>query len=185
MELPRGRIVDGVQLLQRIAAGDEAALIEFHRQYVNLVFSMAFHVLQDPGESEEVTQDVFLTVWRRAGDYDPHRGSVATWLLTVARRRAIDRRRSREARPPLASELDVARLDANVPAPAALGVDLQRALAQLPAEQRQCIDLIYFGGLTHHEAAAALGVPLGTLKGRVRLAMEKLRRALLASVALL
>ncbi len=172
------------QLLTRIVAGQEDALVEFYDQYANLVFSVALYVLQDRAEAEEVVQDVFMTIWRRAADYDAARGSVTTWLLTIARRRAIDRRRRREARPPATNEVELPHHVYGVVLPKAAYVDLQKALDTLPPEQRQCIELIYFGGFSHNEVAAHLQVPPGTVKGRVRLAMEKLRRALLVVMSL-
>ncbi|MDQ4078496.1 MAG: sigma-70 family RNA polymerase sigma factor [Chloroflexota bacterium] len=167
-----------VGLVARVAAGDEEALFELHRQYVNLVFSMALRVLSSPAEAEEITQEVFLTIWRRAESYDPARGSVATWLLTISRRRAIDRLRRRNRRPPVTEFLERVGEEAAAPAPP-LHVDLREALLSLPARQRAIIELIYFGGYTYREVAEALELPLGTVKSRVRLAMEKLRRALL------
>jgi RNA polymerase sigma factor (sigma-70 family) len=163
-----------VHLLLRIAAGDEAALMEFHRQYVNLVFSMALHVLREHSAAEEVSQDVFMTIWRRSALFDPGRGSVASWLLTITRRRAIDYyRRHRRAQADSEESL------ANLAQPAAgPDLDLQNALAALPTEQRHCVQLVYFGGLTHHEVAAKLDIPPGTVKSRLRLALNRLRQAI-------
>jgi RNA polymerase sigma-70 factor, ECF subfamily len=165
------------ELLWRITGGEETALLELHRRYVNLVFSIALHVLHDHAAAEEVVQDVFLAVWRRAATYDPARGTVGTWLITLGRYRAIDHLRRQQRQPLVAHDMaeqptDEAALDAD-------HLDLQQALCALPAEQRACLDLIYFGGLTHYEVAERLQVPLGTVKSRVRLALERLRRALL------
>jgi RNA polymerase sigma-70 factor (ECF subfamily) len=170
-------------LLRRITAGDGEALLALHRRYVNLVYSMAWRVLQDAGLAEEVTQDVFLKLWQKGQSYDPARGSFSGWLLSVTRFAAIDRLR-REGRRPTADELpggesrDGAALEALLPTDHAAwerGQHLRLLLGQLPADQRQVIELAYFGGLTHSELAEALGVPLGTVKGRLRLGLEKLR----------
>lgn len=178
-------LLSDAQLVNRIVAGQEEALVEFYARYVNLVFSVALHVLQDHAEAEEVVQDVFLTIWRRAEAYDASRGSITTWLLTIARRRAIDRHRRREARPPSASSLDLPDQAYGIALPKVGELDLHKAMEGLPPEQRECIELIYFGGLSHSEVATRLHVPPGTVKGRVRLAMEKLRRALLVVTGLL
>ena len=170
-------------LLRRIAAGDGEALLALHRRYVNLVYSMAWRVLQDAGLAEEVTQDVFLKLWQKGESYDPARGSFSGWLLSVTRFAAIDRLR-REGRRPVLDELpggesrDGAPLESLLPTDHAAwerGQHLRLLLGQLPADQRQVIELAYFGGLTHSELAEALGVPLGTVKGRLRLGLEKLR----------
>jgi RNA polymerase sigma factor (sigma-70 family) len=163
-----------VHLLLRIAGGDEAALMEFHRQYVNLVFSMALHVLREHSAAEEVSQDVFMTIWRRSALFDPARGSVASWLLTITRRRAIDYYR-RHRRSQADSEESLANLAQPATGP---DLDLQNALAALPTEQRHCVQLVYFGGLTHHEVAAKLDIPPGTVKSRLRLALNRLRQAI-------
>ncbi|MBP8252335.1 MAG: sigma-70 family RNA polymerase sigma factor [Herpetosiphon sp.] len=167
---------DGVHLLMRIAAGDETAFKTFYQQYVNLVFSMALHVLRDQSLAEEVAQDVLVTVWRRATLFNPERGTVSSWLLTITRRRAIDYLRLRANLTPLLSDEEWARQPAM---PAVIpDVDLQSALAQLPSDQRDPLNLVYFGGLTQAEAAEQLDVPLGTLKSRIRLALQRLRHVL-------
>ena len=166
------------ELLQRVAGGDEDSLIELHRRYVNLVFSMALYVLHDHSAAEEVTQDVFLTIWRKAARYDAGQGTITTWLLTITRRKAIDhhRRNAHHTALPAAAGEHVAAQSATFD-PAAF--DLHQALTALPIEQQRAIDLIYFRGLTQQETAAHLDVPLGTVKSRVRLAMERLRQLLL------
>lgn len=165
-----------LHLLIRIAAGDETALGAFHRQYVNLVFSMSLHVLHDWATAEEVTQDVFLTIWHKVMLYDPARGSVTSWLLTITRRRAIDYQR-RQARLPV--RIDQLALSQQPHAHLELpNLDLQGALAHLPSDQQQCVNLVYFRGFTHHEVAEQLHIPLGTVKSRIRLALGRLRLAL-------
>lgn len=170
-------------LLQRTAAGDNDALLALHKRHANLVYSMAWRVLQDVGLAEEVTQDVFLKLWQKSQRYDSGRGQFSSWLLSVTRFAAIDRLR-REGRCPLLSEPpagapdDQTAFDQLLPTDHAAwerGQHLRLLLAQLPAEQREIIELAFFGGLTHSELAAQLGLPLGTVKGRLRLGLEKLR----------
>jgi RNA polymerase sigma-70 factor (ECF subfamily) len=173
---------DGV-LLQRAAVGDDAALMLLYGRYANLVYSMAWRVLQDVGLAEEVTQDVFVKLWRQGRRYDPARGRFSAWLLSVTRFAAIDRLRS-EGRRPIHAEPDGRLSDEADPLETLLRTDheswergqhLRLLLEQLPAEQRQVVELAYFGGLTHGEIAAHLGLPLGTVKGRMRLGLERLR----------
>jgi RNA polymerase sigma-70 factor (ECF subfamily) len=173
---------DGL-LLEKIAAGDGDALLMLHKRYVHLVYSMAWRVLQDESQAEEVTQDVFLKLWQKSQRYDPGRGRFASWLLSITRFAAIDRLR-REGRRPSAVDLPPTDADGTLTVERLLPTDhaswergqhLHLLLGQLPAEQRQIIELAYFGGMTHHELANYLGLPLGTVKGRLRLGLEKLR----------
>lgn len=161
--------------LQRIARGDEAAFMEFYRQYGTYVYSMAMRVVTDAPTAEEVTQDVFLAVWRHAERYDPLRAAVTTWLLTITRRRAIDALRRRAGRVPLAPLETGTLAITEDPLPA---LTVQKAVGALPPDQQTCIELLYFKGYTQQEVADKLKIPVGTVKGRVRLAMEKLRRLL-------
>ena len=170
-------------LLQRITAGDNDALLALHKRYVNLVYSMAWRVLQDVGLAEEVTQDVFVKLWQRSQRYDAARGRFSSWLLTITRFAAIDRLRVEGRRP---REMELAGDDSDertslehlLPTDHAgweRGQHLRLLLGQLSVEQRQVIELAYFGGLTHTEMAEQLGLPLGTVKGRLRLGLERLR----------
>ena len=173
---------DGV-LLQRIAAGDSNALLVLHKRYANLVYSMAWRVLQDVGLAEEVTQDVFMKLWQRSQRYDAERGRFSSWLLSVTRFAAIDRLRQEGRRPSVVEQSgddpgEQASLEQLLPTDHASwerGQHLRLLLEHLPAEQRQVVELAYFGGLTHSELASYLGLPLGTVKGRLRLGLEKLR----------
>jgi RNA polymerase sigma-70 factor (ECF subfamily) len=171
------------QLLREVARGDQHALLILHRRYVNLVYSMAWRVLQDVALAEEVTQDIFLKLWHKGHQYDPARGRFSSWLLSVTRFAAIDRLR-REGRRPRQAELlfgdqdEASALEQLLPTDHAAwerGQHLRLVLAQLPPEQRHIIELAYFGGLTHSELAEHLGLPLGTVKGRLRLGLVKLR----------
>jgi RNA polymerase sigma-70 factor (ECF subfamily) len=156
----------------------EALYEEYHRQALGL----ALRVLGNMGEAEEVVQEAFLAAWRAGHTYDPGRGSTRTWLLTLVRNRAIDAVRARQRRPvqPLDDTFDPPD-SADVPLQAALNVDAARvaeALHRLPPEQRAVIELAYSSGLSHTEIAAKLSVPVGTVKGRIRLGLDRLRLAL-------
>jgi RNA polymerase sigma-70 factor (ECF subfamily) len=145
-------------------------------------------VLRDPGASEEVLQEVFWQIWREAAQYDPRRGSPEAWLFMRAKTRAIDKLRSirrRERTFVLPLDEGVARAAAGGTGSAGGGAEdrgvIQTALAQLPAAQRQVIELAFFEGLTQSEISARLGEPLGTVKTRARLGLERLRGVLKGS----
>jgi RNA polymerase sigma-70 factor, ECF subfamily len=149
-----------------------------HRQAIGL----AYRMLGDLGEAEEVVQEVFLSAWRSSGSYDPARGSTHTWILSMVRNRSIDVLRARRRRPvqPLPETLDPPD-PLDVPSQAVTSVDAataRRALASLPPEQQQAIQLAYFDGLSHSEIAEQLAAPIGTIKGRIRLGMDRLRVAM-------
>ena len=165
-----------------MARGDHGAFDLVYVQLREPVYRQVATVLRDPAQSEEVTQEVFLELWSTAEQYDPGKGSAAGWALMIARRRAIDRVRSSVAS---------AVRDRQAAAPAELwdqtheaaaeALDrerLARSLNQLTGPQREVITLAYFGGHTHRQVAAILGAPLGTVKGRIREALIKLRQAM-------
>ncbi|PWU19153.1 MAG: hypothetical protein C5B50_07250 [Verrucomicrobia bacterium] len=174
------------QLLARIAAGDLQALSGFYDQTATPLFSVALRILRDQSEAEEVIQDVFVQIWEKASTFDPVLGSAFHWALSIARHRAIDRVRSRERRSRLTDELQAAGA-AEVAAASAPDRDalhseeagaVRSALQSLPAEQRQSIEMAFFGGLSHPEIAEALHEPLGTIKARIRRGLLKLREVL-------
>lgn len=174
-----------LDLIRRIASGDEGAVGELYDATSRPVFGLALRILNDPSAAEEVTLEVYTQVWRQASAYDPRRGTPSAWLLTIARSRAIDRFRSTEQTRRRADTLDVVEsAPATGSGPEANAADAERrihvrnALESLPAEQRDVIELAYFGGLSHTEISARLGQPLGTVKTRTRLAMMRLRDAL-------
>jgi RNA polymerase sigma-70 factor (ECF subfamily) len=171
-------------LITRIAAGDRDAFSRFYDLLAPTAFGLIRRVLRDPEAAADVLQEVFWQVWREAPQYDPGRGSPEAWLVMRARTRAIDRLRSMRRRDrTFVAPVDeaVARSDGPRENPAVLVEDrglVQTALAQLPEPQRRVIELAFFEGLTQAEIASRLGEPLGTVKTRARLGLERLRGAL-------
>jgi RNA polymerase sigma-70 factor (ECF subfamily) len=170
---------DDALLVRRLDEGDSDALRALYDRYGGIVFGMTFRLLGDRQTAEECTQDVFVSVWRTAGSYDPARARVSTWLLTMARNRAIDATRRRAARPVDPHEdvwvAEQAPDTADLVAHADESVRVAAALAELPDPQREAIALAYFDGLSHTEIAERLELPVGTVKGRIRLALDRLR----------
>lgn len=166
-------------LVRAIGAGDAAALESLYARYGNIVFGMAYRFLGDRQAAEECVQDVFVAVWRGATSYDEERSRVTTWLFTIARNRAVDLTRRRAARPvDLHEEVESpehAPDTADLVAAADRSSRVAEAMAELPDPQREVLTLAYFEGLSHTEIADRLGVPIGTVKGRIRLALDRLR----------
>ena len=166
----------------RCAAGDQTGLADLYRGSNQLVYSLAVRMLGGVADAEEVTLDVFTQVWKTAGAYDPSRGSVTAWLVTLARSRALDRLRAPTTRQqrelPLPEAFD---LPTGTPNPEHETQNSQRrrrvadALEGLSMEQRELVQLAFFAGMTHSELAEHLQQPLGTVKTRIRTAMMKLR----------
>jgi len=167
---------------KRLAAGDESALNEVYDQYASFVYGLALRVIGDARAAEDVSQDVFVAVWQRPEAFDPERGSLRTWLGTLAHRRAVDYVRREEARR-RRSERDASRR-ASVPDVEEIAVALvtaervRDALDLLPDEQRRAIQLAYFGGKTYRQVAEVLGIPEGTAKSRLRLGLRRIADAL-------
>jgi RNA polymerase sigma-70 factor (ECF subfamily) len=166
--------------LRRIAAGDPSALSALYDQGSGVIFGLALRILGSEADAEEVTIDVYAQVWRTAGSFDPSRGSVMSWMSTIARSRAIDRLRSLRAAgcsQPL-SEAEPLLAGKDTEEGAIRRLELRRAqaaVAGLPEDQRRAVALAYFSGMSHSEIAARLNVPVGTIKTRIRLGMMKLR----------
>lgn len=178
---------DDVACVARAASGDSAALSALYDAHARAVFSLALRVVGDEADAEDVLQEVFTQAWRQASRYDASRGSVAAWLLTMARTRAIDRLRARRARPDTATSMgEQAWLDLSAPvvdpgdalAASRDAERLREALRELPLLQRLAIELAYFEGLSQSEIAERLEQPLGTVKTRIRLGLLKLRDSL-------
>ncbi len=172
--------LEDTALLARVTERDSQALLLLHQRYASQVYSVARRVLGDGQAAEEVTQDVFMKLWQKGQRYDARLGRFSTWLLSVTRFAAIDRLRHEGRR--AAVHLAESETDEWERWPQAKdselweqGEHLHMLLEQLPGEQREAIELAYFGGMTHSEMAAYLHVPLGTVKGRLRLGLEKLR----------
>jgi RNA polymerase sigma-70 factor (ECF subfamily) len=174
--------------MQRLFLRDRHAFEEIYDRYGDLVYSTALRVLRDPHLAEDISQEVFVRLWRKPESYVAERGRFLTWLISVTRNRAVDevRARGRRQRHETASpEEQVRELPAGAANDPALKAQLaeqrrvvRAALAELPPEQREVIELAYFGGLTQQEIADRLAQPLGTVKTRIRLGMQKLRASL-------
>jgi RNA polymerase sigma-70 factor (ECF subfamily) len=169
---------DAVRLMERVRGGDAAAFEALYDGYHRLVYSVALRVLSDPGSAEDVTQAVFMKIWRSPDLF--RSGNFGAWIVRVARNRAFDALRARAARPeeeipaslPAQDALEdtaLAQLDAE---------SVRTAIEQLPKEQRTLIEMGFFGGITHHEMAQSTGLPLGTIKTRIRSGLRRLRTAL-------
>jgi RNA polymerase sigma-70 factor (ECF subfamily) len=171
------------QLLQQVAQQDQQALMVLYQQYGNLVYSLCLRVLRQPLLAEEVTQDVFLKLWRQPQRWNPALGNFSSWLLTIARNAAIDRlRREGRQAPPAWEESGESDNSGMLTSEFAAeqenwanGQALARILLKLPPEQRQLIELAFYEGYTHSELAELLQLPLGTVKTRLRMGMQKLR----------
>jgi RNA polymerase sigma-70 factor (ECF subfamily) len=169
------------ELASRLAAGNHDALAELYDRYAGLAYGVAIRVLGDPARAEDAVQDAFMNVWNRAASFDAERGSLRAWLLTSVRNRSIDYLRGRGAHEREEHELppEMASAVAHSDPWREVALSLERtavhdAMASLPTEQRQVIELAYFGGYTQSEIADRTRVPLGTVKGRIRLALEKM-----------
>lgn len=174
--------------MQRLSYRDTRAFESLFDRYGDLVYSTALRVLRDPHLAEDISQEIFVRLWRRPESYVAARGRFLTWLISVTRNRAVDEIRSRtrrqrhetaspeeQEREPAAGEEASPLLSAQIAEQARV---IRAALAELPPEQRDVIEMAYFGGLTQQEIADRLAQPLGTVKTRIRLGMQKLRAAL-------
>ena len=173
---------DEFGLVQRISDGDQRAFLEVYDRYVTRVHSLALHILSDTMLAEEATQDTFVKLWARARTYVPERGSLAVWLLTIARRTCLDRLRLERRRPLLSDERDPETAwrgvtEGDIDPAEARWRSLRFAVTALPNVQRKVIELAYYQGMSQSEIAAELGWPLGTVKTRIRTAMQTLREA--------
>jgi RNA polymerase sigma-70 factor (ECF subfamily) len=177
---------DDAALVERVVRRDPEALGELYDRHHRLLFSLILRVLRDRGEAEDVLQEVFVRVWERAETYAPSLGAPSAWLVRIARNRAIDRLRSRRVRAHVSEAAEDTPREAAAPAPdpeaLARTAESRRAilaaLDALPPEQRRLVEAAYFEGYTQSELAEKFGLPLGTVKTRIRTAMQALRAIL-------
>lgn len=179
--------LDDTALMGMIAAAMGEALGELYDRYGKLVFTVAFHIVGDTETAEEVTQDVFMRAWEGAAAYRPEIAGVRSWLVSITRHRAIDELRKRGSRP---EKNSVDWADESEDFPLFDGLEptvenmlwrysVRHVIATLPLEQRRVLGLAFFKGLTHSQIATALGEPLGTVKSRIRVALRKVRDAMI------
>jgi RNA polymerase sigma-70 factor (ECF subfamily) len=176
------------ELIQRVTAGDQQAVATLYERYATPAFSLALRVVGDRESAEEIVQEAFMRVWSHARSFDPQRGRFASWLLSIIHNLAVNELRRRRSRPQVAPGADelLGSLHEADPGPeevawaAARRRTIREALTQLPQPQRQAIELAFFRGLTQMEIAETLGHPLGTVKTRIRLGMQKLNHLLAA-----
>ncbi len=174
-----------LELLARISRSDVDALAALYDRYGRRVFALAVRILNDAATAEEITQDVFLSMWRRSSSYSPDKGKFTTWLFSIAHNRTIDELRRRRRDGSRNSDVIEDHLDLESgeisPDESAVAQSeyamVREAMSVLPPEQRQVVELAYFHGLTQAEIAAKMSQPLGTVKTRMRLALKKLRDA--------
>ncbi len=182
-------ISDPAELYAALREGQTSAVERIYDAYGGLVYTIAFRFLGSPDRAEELVQEVFLAMWQRRMSFDPERGTLKSWLCTIVRSRAIDMMRAEKRRPQPFYSLSADHEDrtiVDIPDPShasdpAVVIETRavlKALDILPPDQRETIELMYLAGLSQSELSAVLGIPLGTVKGRVRLAFAKLREHL-------
>ena len=181
--VPHGAAEADIDVVQRLADGDRDAVAELYDRHAARIMGLAIRIVRNSSDAEDVVQEVFSQAWRTAPNYQPARGTVAGWLLMMARTRAIDRLRSRQARRDAADGADLDGLPADV-APVSeqliasqQAARVREAMMTLPVEQRAALELAYFEGLTQTEIAERTQTPLGTVKTRIRTALTSLRRS--------
>jgi len=182
---PKGqaRREDESELVARCARGDAAALEALYDRFSGIVCALVLRISGNRAEAEEITQEVFWQVWQKSERFDPRRGSLASWLFTMARNRALDVLRARGSAGDAIrrAQLDEPPSSAGAATPERRADDeeraraVRRALGELPAAQREALELAYYGGLSHAEIAARTGDPLGTVKSRIAQGILKLR----------
>jgi RNA polymerase sigma-70 factor, ECF subfamily len=179
---------ENTELLSRIARGDEAAFARFYDQFAHGLYSLVYKILNDEKETEDVLQEGFTQIWKKAATYDGNRSSAFTWAVMIMRNKAIDHIRSRQRQSRLAEEAALeSSQDQEMQEDDGVSRNEQRlivraALDKIPRDQRQAIDLAFFSGLTQMQIAEKLGEPLGTVKARIRRGLLKLRESLNGNV---
>jgi len=179
------------ELMPLVGAKDPAAFEVLYDRHGGVAYSLAYRIVGERGAAEDVTQEAFISIWRSGARFDATRGSVRSWLLSVVRNRAIDFLRSKAGKAPKLAFDDDAILEQRAAEELTEDVAMRRetasevrgVLGQLPGEQSKVIQLAYFGGFSQSEIARMLGIPLGTVKGRMRLGLEKIRGELAEGLA--
>jgi RNA polymerase sigma-70 factor, ECF subfamily len=172
-----------VGLIERIASGDAAALTEFYGRYASILYGIAVKILNDSREAEDALQDGFVFIWRKAGTYQPELSSPFSWAVMIVRNKAIDRIRARQRAERVAERVALEKSggiefdddSAEEPALRELRKNARDAVAHLPGDQREALELAFLGGFTHDEVAARLEIPLGTVKARIRRGLLRMR----------
>jgi RNA polymerase sigma-70 factor, ECF subfamily len=168
------------ELIAAVARGEQPALLALYDRYSRMGYGLAYRILGEAGAAEEAVQDAYLRIWRRAATFDASRGGARSWLLTIVHHCAIDLLRRRAGAPPVVAGLDEMAERRSVPdawseVSGRIESDRVRtAVETLPGEQRRAIEMAFFDGLTHREIAERDGLPLGTVKGRLRLGLKRL-----------
>jgi RNA polymerase sigma-70 factor (ECF subfamily) len=181
---PVVRSVEDEELIRRVAKGDDLALSELYNRYSRPVYATGIRLLGDAHLAEELVQDAFTNVWRRALLFDSSRASFATWLYRITRNRAVDLNRRRQARPLSAGEEPLRNVSGGPePEGGVDGWDVARALSRIPEEHREVLTLAYFEGLSQREISRRTGIPLGTIKSRTTAALKRLHRSLVDPTA--
>jgi RNA polymerase sigma-70 factor (ECF subfamily) len=174
------------RLISRIAAGDDSAFDILYKRFSRSLYGMAYRMMNDAKEAEDVLQEGFTYIWRKAATFDPARSSPFAWAVMITRNKAIDRLRVRQRLDKLREKViseesfyqDKDETSANEPALRERGALIRSALHQIPEEQRQALELSFFSGLTHEQIAERLDTPLGTIKARIRRGLLRLRDCL-------
>ncbi len=168
------------ELIAAVARADQPALLTLYDRHGRMGYGLAYRILGDAGAAEEAVQDAYLRIWRRASTFDGSRGNARSWLLTIVHHCAIDLLRRRAGAPPVVAGLDEMAGRRAVPdawSEVSGRIESERvrtAVETLPGEQRRAIEMAFFDGLTHREIAERDGLPLGTVKGRLRLGLQRL-----------
>jgi RNA polymerase sigma-70 factor (ECF subfamily) len=179
------------ELMPLIGRKDPEAFAVLYDRHGGVAYSLAYRIVGEPGAAEDVTQEAFISIWRSGARFDRARGSVRSWMLSIVRNRAIDALRSRAGKAPKLDFDDDAALEQRPSEELTedeamrheTASEVRGALDELPSEQSKVIELAYFGGFSHSEIAEMIGVPLGTVKGRMRLGLEKIRSELAEGLA--
>jgi RNA polymerase sigma-70 factor, ECF subfamily len=180
-DLDRLQAANDEFLLERVRANDQKAMADIFDRYGSLVYSVSLRVLKDPGQAEDVMQEIFFQLWKNPNTFVQGRGSLGAWLAVVARNRAIDFLRRRKPTDSVDEVVLVSKTNISSEIERNIMVEKIRELMKsLPSEQQKSVELAFFEGLSHAEVAAKTGDPLGTVKTRIRLALISLRKAIQA-----